>query len=194
MLTALAFLGFVTLAIQIRTISAGLPAHPLFVHVPVVLIPLSVLGGLAVAARGDWLTRWGVPFCVCSIVAMSSTFLARQAGSALQEALNLTSQQAHLVHEHSQASDVLTVGFVAFTAILILTFASARISAGMWTGLALADRPLGSPLVYRLLRVLLVILGLVCAYYVYRVGDLGAKAVWLGHLHASGSGAGDGAG
>ena len=38
-LTLLAFLGFLTLPIRITTIYGGCPAHPLFVHVPVVLIP-----------------------------------------------------------------------------------------------------------------------------------------------------------
>jgi hypothetical protein len=41
-LTLLAFLGFVTLGIKITTVYSDLPAHPLFVHVPVILIPTAV--------------------------------------------------------------------------------------------------------------------------------------------------------
>lgn len=184
-LTALAFVGFITLAIRIRTIYSGLPFHPLILHVPVVLIPLSVLGALAVAARPAWLDRYGVLLCLCSIVAMSSVFLTMQAGGALESALNLQGQAAHLISEHSQAAHILAIAFTAFTAILILTFAAHRISGGLPTGLALADAPLGSRAVYLGLRVLLVILALVCAYYVFRVGDLGAKAVWAGRLSSS---------
>ncbi len=39
----LAFLGFLALPIRVTTIYDGLPAHPLFVHVPVILIPTTVV-------------------------------------------------------------------------------------------------------------------------------------------------------
>ncbi len=183
-LTGLGFLGFITLLIRVNTISAGLPAHPLFVHVPVVLIPVSVLGGLACLIRPRWMARYGVLLCLCAIAGMSSIFLAMQAGGALRGELHLTGQAAVLINEHSNAADILAFVFVAFTAVLILTFSSQRISQGMPTGLVLADRALGSKAAYTGLRVVLVILAIVAAYYVYHVGDLGAKAVWLGKLQA----------
>jgi hypothetical protein len=182
-LTGLAFLGFITLAIRMKTIYGGLPAHPLFIHVPVVLIPLSVLGVLACVARPHWFDRYGILLCLCSIVAMSSIFLAMQAGAALESALTLTPAQSHLIHEHSQAAHILAIAFVLFTACLILTFSAHRISGGMPTGLGIADSILGSRTTYLALRVGAVVLALFCAFYVYRVGDLGAKAVWLGRLH-----------
>ncbi len=187
-LTGLAFLGFVTLGIRITTIYDGLPAHPLFIHVPVVLIPVSVLGALAVVARPGWLDRYGVLLCLCAIVAMSSIFLAMQAGAALEHALNLQGPAAQLISQHSHAAHILAVAFTAFTAVLILTFAAHRISGGRPTGLQIADSILGSPTVYLALRAVLVVLALVCAFYVFRVGDLGAKAVWEGRLQAAGGG------
>jgi uncharacterized membrane protein len=182
-LTGLAFLGFITVGIRMRTIYGGLPAHPLFIHVPVVLIPLSVLGGLACVARPHWFGRYGVLLCLCSIVAMSSIFLAMQAGSALESAISLTPAQTNLIHQHSSAAHILAIAFVLFTACLILTFSAHRISGGRPTGLGIADAILGSRATYLALRVGLVVLALFCAFYVYRVGDLGAKAVWLGRLH-----------
>jgi hypothetical protein len=183
-LTGLAFLGFITLAIRIRTIPGGLPAHPLIIHVPVVLIPLSVLGALACIARPHWFDRYGVLLCLCSIVAMSSIFLAMQAGAALESAISLTPAQAQLIGEHSHAAHILAIAFVVFTACLILTFSAHRISGGKPTGLDIADSILGERTTYLALRVGLVVLALFCAFFVYRVGDLGAKAVWLGRLHA----------
>ncbi len=182
-LTGLAFLGFITVGIRMKTIYSGLPAHPLFIHVPVVLIPLSVLGGLACVARPRWFDRYGVLLCLCSIVAMSSIFLAMQAGSALRGALTLNPTQSHLINRHSHAAHILAIDFVLFTACLILTFSADRISGGMPTGLGIADTLLGSRAIYLALRVALVVLALVAAYYVYRVGDLGAKAVWAGRVH-----------
>jgi hypothetical protein len=188
-LTALAFVGFITLPIRITTIYSGLPAHPLFIHVPVVLIPLSVLGALACVARPAWLKRYGILLCLTAIVAMSSIFLAMQAGAALEGALHLQGPTAALIHRHSHAAHLLAYVFIVFTATLILTFSSHRISGGWPTGLALADGVLGSRTTYHALRVGLVVLALVSAYMVYKVGDLGAKAVWEGRLQAAAAGA-----
>lgn len=185
-LTLLGFLGFVTIGIRIKTIYSGLPFHPLIIHVPVVLIPLSVLGALACVWRPRWLERYGVPLCLCAIVAMSSIFLAMQAGSALEGALNLQGPAAQLISEHSRYAHYLAVVFVGFTAVLILTFSAHRISGGMPTGLRIADAALGSRMNYLLLRAALVVLSLAAAYLVFRVGDLGAKAVWEGRLQAAG--------
>src|ERR1700685_1686181 len=129
-LTALGFLGFITLPIRITTIYSGLPAHPLFIHVPVVLIPVSVLGALACVARPTWFNRYGVLLCLTSIVAMSSIFLAMQAGAALEGALRLQGPTASLIHRHSHAAHILAYVFIVFTAALILTFSAHRISGG----------------------------------------------------------------
>jgi hypothetical protein len=185
-LTILAFLGFVTLGIRITTIYDGLPAHPLIIHVPVVLIPLSILGALACVVRPTWFGRYGILLCLCSIVAMSSIFLAMQAGAALRGALNLQGQAAHLISEHSQAATILAFVFVLFTAVLILTFSATRIAGDMGpTGLAIVDRTLSARSTLLALRVLLVVLALAAAFWVFRVGDLGAKAVWQGRIQAA---------
>jgi hypothetical protein len=184
-LTGLGFLGFVTLAIRIRTVYGDLPAHPLFIHVPVVLIPLSVLGALLLVARPRWQDQFGILLCLCAIVAMSSIFLAMQAGAALEGALHLQGRAALLISDHSKWAHYLAFTFVAFTAILILTFSAHRISAGNPTGLGLADAVLGSETTYLLLRILLVLLALLSALIVFKVGDLGAKAVWEGRLQAA---------
>ncbi len=143
-LTLLAFVGFLTLPIRITTIYDGLPAHPLFVHVPVVLIPVTIVTAVVFAVRTDWLKRYGIALSVVSIVAMSSIFLTMQAGAALRAALNLQGPAAQLISEHSHAAHILAYLYVLFTATLILTFAARRIGGGMPTGVGLIDRPLSS--------------------------------------------------
>jgi len=185
-LTLLGFLGFLTVPIRIKTIYGGLPAHPLFIHVPVVLIPVSVLGVVGCVARPAWLERYGIALSLTAIVAMSSTFLAMQAGAALRGALNLHGPAASLIQRHSHAAHILAVVFVLFTAVLIVTFAAQRISGGMPTGLVIADRLLSPRSSVVALRILLVVLALVSAYMVFEVGDLGAKVVWAGRLQHAG--------
>jgi hypothetical protein len=184
-LTLLAFLGFLTLPIRIKTIYSGLPAHPLFIHVPVVLIPTTIVAALVFVAKPQWLTRYGIALALTSIVAMSSVFLAMQAGAALRGALNLQGEAAKLISEHSQAAHILAIVYVLFTATLIVTFAAQRISGGMPTGLVIVDGLLSSKPMLTALRVVLVLLAIGAGYMCFRTGDLGAKAVWQGRLQAS---------
>jgi hypothetical protein len=184
-LTALGILGFFALPIRITTIYSGLPAHPLFVHVPVILIPTTIVAAIVFVIKPRWLARYGIALSVVSIVAMSSVFITMQAGAALRGELNLQGPAAHLISEHSQAAHILAVVYVAFTAVLIVTFAAQRISGGMPTGLSLVDRPLGGRSMFTMLRVLLVVLSIGAGVMCFRVGDLGAKAVWQGRAQAA---------
>ena len=192
-LTVLAFVGFVTLPIRITNIYSGLPAHPLFVHVPVILIPTTVVAAVVFVVKPAWLLRYGIALAVVSIAAMSSIFLTMQAGAALRGELNLRGEAAKLISEHSQAAHILAIVYVAFTAVLILTFAAQRISGGMPTGLGIVDRVLSSRSIYTALRVVLALVSIGAAYMVFRTGDLGAKAVWQGRVQAT-HGGGPGAG
>ena len=184
-LTLLAFIGFITLPIRITTIYSGLPAHPLFVHVPVVLIPTTVVAALVLVAMPKWFSRYGIALAVVSIIAMSSIFLTMQAGAALRAELNLQGQAAKLISEHSHAAHILAYVYVAFTATLIVTFAAQRISGGMPTGLEIVDRLLSPKPVFTALRIVLVLLSIGAGYTCFRTGDLGAKAVWEGRIHAA---------
>jgi hypothetical protein len=187
-LTLFAFLGFLTLPIRIKTIYSGLPAHPLFVHVPVILIPSTIVAAIVFMVKPEWLSRYGIALAVVSIAAMSSIFLTMQAGAALRGELNLQGEAAKLISEHSQAAHILAIVYVLFTATLIVTFAAQRISSGRPTGLGIVDGPLSSKSMYAVLRVVLVLLSIGAGYMCFRTGDLGAKAVWQGRLQAAHSG------
>lgn len=184
-LTLLAFLGFVTLGIRITNVYSGLPAHPLFVHVPVILIPTALVAALVCLARPEWLGRYGIALCLVAIVAMSSVFLTMQAGAALRGELHLQGEAATLISEHSHAAHILAIVFTAFTAVLIVTFAAWRISGGMPTGLRIVDRLLAPRSAFNALRILLVVLAIGAGYMTFRTGDLGAKATWAGRIQAA---------
>jgi hypothetical protein len=184
-LTALGVLGFITLPIRLTTIYSGLPAHPLFVHVPVVLIPVTILAALVCVVRTEWFARYGIALAVVSIGAMSSIFLTMQAGAALEGALHLRGRAAHLISEHSQAAHILAIVYVLFTAAVIVAFAAQRVSAGAPTGLRFVDRLLAPAAAFAALRTVVAVLAIAGAAMVFRVGDLGAKAVWQGRIQAA---------
>jgi len=189
-LTLVAFLGFLALPIRITTIYSDLPAHPLFVHVPVVLVPATVVAAVVFMIRTDWFSRYGIALALTAIVAMSSLFLTLQAGAALRGALNLQGEAANLISRHAQAAHILTITYVLFTATLIVTFAAQRISSGMVTGLGIVDRLLSVGAIFTVLRVAMVLLSIGAGFMTYRTGDLGAKAVWQGRLQSSQTGGG----
>lgn len=191
-LTLLGFLAFLALPIRITTIYSGLPAHPLFVHVPVILIPITIVAALVFMIRPEWLSRYGIALAVVSIVAMSSTFLTMQAGAALRAELDLRGEAATLISQHAQAAHVLAVVYVVFTATLIVTFAACRISGGRPTGLGIVDRLLSPASMFTALRVALVLLSIGAGYMTFRTGDLGAKAVWQGRIQAAEAGSAGG--
>ncbi len=150
-----------------------------------VLIPATIIAAIVFTFRIGLVRALRDCAGARSIVAMSSVFLTMQAGAALRAALNLQGQAAKLISEHSHAAHILAIVYVLFTATLIVTFASQRISAGMPTGLAIVDRVLAPRSMFTALRLVLVLLSIGAGYMAFRTGDLGAKAVWQGRLQSA---------
>ncbi len=135
-------LTFVLVPVQINTVYEGLPAHPLFLHVPVILIPLAALGGLVLAARPRLFERHGIWMCALVIVALASINLTMGAGNQLRTDLGLNgggSQVADLVARHAHAASILRVLLVLFTAVFIIAVTLYRHGDGKRSGIGLID-------------------------------------------------------
>ena len=191
-LAVLAVLTFALIPVQVNTIYGGLPAHPLFVHVPVILIPLAVVAALALAARPALVARHGIWVGLVAVVALGALNLTMGAGNQLRSDLGLTGGfgPAQLIARHAHAASILRVLFIVFTAVLLVAVAVFRTRDRRVTGIGVVDRLLdgvrsAAPL-SAALRVLVVVLALACAYFVFHVGDLGAQAVWKGRISAHG--------
>jgi hypothetical protein len=192
-LGALAVLTFAIIPIGITTIYGGLPAHPLFLHVPVVFIPLAAIGGLMVMARPPWLAGTAGPWVgLAAVIALGSLDLTMSAGDRLRATLGLEGDGpgvAHLVAQHAAAAGRLRVVFIAFTAVFLVVLAVAateRASSGVPVGDRIFRAIRSAHGAVPALRLVCTLLGLASLYYVFRVGDLGAKAVWLSRLHGAG--------
>jgi hypothetical protein len=197
-LAILAVLTFALVPIRINTIYSGLPAHPLFLHVPVILIPVAGIAALVLAARPQLFARHGVWVGAVTVLALGATDLTIGAGKALRSDLHLGGGgivfggQASLVARHAHAADMLRLLLIAFTAVLIIAIALYRHTDGSSTGIGLADTVLSraravAPSLAPL-RAVLALLAIACLYFVFHTGDLGAKAVWQGRL-SGGAGA-----
>ncbi len=194
----LGVLTFALIPIKINTIYSGLPAHPLFLHVPVILIPVAGLAALVLAARPSWWVRHGVWVTFVAVVALGALNLTMGAGKALREDLGVpiagfggASGPGALIARHEHAADLLRIFMILFTAVLIVSLALFRQDGGASvTGIGFVDglvvRLRSMPAVLVLARVAMAVLAVLCLYFVFHTGDLGAKAVWQGRIHTGG--------
>ncbi|AYF78263.1 hypothetical protein D7D52_35525 [Nocardia yunnanensis] len=145
----------------------GLPAHVLFVHVIVVLVPLTagllILCAVWPAARARLI--W--PAVVLSVVVTALMPITVDAGEWFQHRLG----DPPVVDEHARLGHQM----VYFVAPLLIT-AALLVFLHLRQG---RGRPLGRTVV-AVIAVLVLAAGGAAAWQTYRVGDSGAHAVWNG--------------
>jgi len=169
---------------EIRSI-VGLPAHPLLVHLPVVLVPLTAAAA-AVAVAVRRLRRILAPVVAAmALVALLGAVFAAGSGEALRE--SLTTVDTALVDRHAELGETLR-NLTALMLVAAVVFALAAVP----DRLGLRD---GS-VVGRVVRrrgvlagsavALIVVAGLATAWAV-RAGHTGAEAVWKDALSTHGA-------
>ena len=195
-LAVLALLTFALIPIQINTIYSGLPAHPLFLHVPVILIPVAAIGALVLVAWPRLFARHGLWLGLVTVVALGATNLTIGAGHALRDHLNL--QGPGIVARHASAADTLRILLIVFTALLLIAVAVFRTAGPQVTGVPPFDAALtairSGVALGAALRMIVAVFAIASLYYVFHTGDLGAKAVWQHRLGGRGFPGGGGAG
>jgi uncharacterized membrane protein len=147
----------------------GLPAHPLLVHLPVVLIPLAAIGALGLWWK-PWRDRFGWATVVILVVAGISTQLAIGSGQALED----SSERDALVRAHTSIAEEIRPWLLVFFVVLVafLVLARRRRPAEGDTTRGLRD-----PLLIGLFVATVAFAG-VSVYWVQRIGHTGAEAVW----------------
>lgn len=151
-----------------------LPLHPLVIHAAVLGVPVTLLLAVlfSIPRTRSW-ARW--PLAVAGVGSLAAVFVARESGEALMTAL-VTSQRLGgeallLVDRHAELATILLY-LTAAMAVLALTCA---VVVGRLGGTAERRGSRGRDTT--LLALLLVVAAL-ASVWVYRVGDLGATAVW----------------
>lgn len=153
---------------------AGLPAHPLLLHVPVVLIPILSGAVIALMVRPDWRRRYGPAVAGLGFVALVFTILAASAGEAFRASRPLFASPA--LNEHAELGDQLKVVMVLFVGALIVFLAAdlKQLPATLTRWLRLLHRP-GTE---RFARVGISLLALFALVWVVRTGHEGAEVAW----------------
>jgi hypothetical protein len=146
-----------------------LPAHPFFVHGPVVMLPLVTIGALLLALRPSWRAKAWAPFTGAVIVMFGAMILAMESGEALDEAFKgLAPTKRHI--ELAETTRLLTFGFLLLTLVeAILVFKRKRSDVQADSSAVALER---------ICAYAVVLIGLVATIWMVRTGHEGAKAVW----------------
>lgn len=148
----------------------GLPTHVLAVHAAVVLVPLAALLGVLFAVPRT--RAWSrLPLLIGSVGGVSAVFVARQTGQQFQrvliahQVLSAQSPSTDLVRVHAQRAGVLLFAMVGYAVLAAIAYVLTRGTAP-------------SRAVLTAMSVLIVLGAAGVAFQTYRVGDVGARAVW----------------
>ncbi|WP_411152703.1 DUF2231 domain-containing protein [Streptomyces sp. A30] len=155
----------------------GIPAHVLFVHVVVVLVPLTALCLILCAVRPSLMRRFGLALPILALVSLVSVPLTTNAGEWLEQHVDSNA----LVRKHAELGDQLLPWAVALFLLATAVWWTYRRAAAR-TPDAMAPTDRAAATVHLPLRVtasaLSLIIGVGAGIQIYRIGDSGAKAAW----------------
>lgn len=94
----------------------GLPAHPLVVHAPVVLLPLAAIGAVATMVRPAWYARYRWLVLAVTAVGAVAAVIAAGTGEELEERMEegASSAARRTIEEHAEAGEAARLFAVLF--------------------------------------------------------------------------------
>jgi len=156
----------------------GVPAHPLFVHIPVVLIPLSLLCTVLMAFVPKLRKSLLIPTAALGAAGAVGAFFASEAGEWLQERV----PESQLIRDHAQFGEMTRNTAILFAGALLVwavrqlitehqRFSNvpfSRLLAPSWVAVAALSGAL--------------LFGSMSTYFAVRAGHTGGKAAWKDRL------------
>lgn len=153
----------------------GLPAHPLLVHAPIVLVPLCFIAAVLMAIKPEWRRRFGIPTAVVALGSAVAVQLAMGSGEQLEERV----RESNLVEKHSQFAELarpfVFLFALALTAVVVWDVVQSR-RAKQTGGDGTPDQKMAR--LASVAMVVTVLLGGVATYEIVQTGHSGAKATW----------------
>ena len=139
----------------------GIPVHPLVVHAVVVLLPLAVLGTVAIVLRPSWRSRYGSLVVACAAVSTALVPVATSSGEELEHRVGDPGRHAAL------GDQLIWFALALLATSAVLVWLDRRRDAGQASAPGL-----------RAVAVLALVAAVAAGVQVYRVGDSGAQAAW----------------
>lgn len=150
----------------------GLPLHPLAVHAVVVLLPLAIVGLIAIIVKPSWRSHYIWPVMGALVLGTGATLVAVQAGENLALVTGIS-------EEHRKLGKLL-----GYDAIALLFFATVWALSQRGSGASKEKSGLGN-VVTPLSALGSIALGLVALGLSALVGHSGANAVWESKIAAA---------
>lgn len=146
----------------------GLPVHALVVHAVVVLLPLTILGTVLIAAVPKWRRPYGLIVLALAVVSTALVPVATESGEALEHHVGNPGEHAELGGELIWFAIPL---LVLVAGLVFIDRRGARLNLNKYVPSAVA--------------VLAVVAAVAAGVQVFRIGDSGARAVWSGQVSSS---------
>lgn len=166
----------------VRTIF-DLPSHAFFIHLPLVLVPVTALAMLALAIRPSWRRRYGFALVVATLIGAVGTIVAAASGAELNDALR--DRIGDLADEHQTLGETTRLLSVLFF-VSVLAMASFDRWGGGRGVEVVPDEQTGGLALTRNdmigwgLAALSLVLGALAAVWMFRTGHEGSRIVWEG--------------
>lgn len=155
---------------------AGLPAHPLIVHLPVVLVPLAFVGAVLALAVKPW-RSWLLPLtAIAAGISLVGAQLAVMSGEGLEELLD---EESAAIERHAELGEQVRPFVLLFLAFAVLAAVAWYLAHRTGdedapsSGTVATWRKLAIPLM-----ALSVLSGALGTVWVVRAGHSGATSVW----------------
>lgn len=147
----------------------GLPVHPLVVHAAVVLLPLAFVGLLAVVALPKLAKTYGWLALAFLALGVVTSWAAKESGEKLAGHVGEPKTHAELGNQMPLFAAVWLVIAVVWFVVQLRANATQKPRSALALSLGVAT----------------LLVGALNIFWIYRVGDSGAKAVWQGEISAS---------
>lgn len=141
----------------------GLPVHALVVHAVVVLLPLGVLGTIAIAVKPAWRRTYG--WLVVGVIAVGTALVpvAMLSGEEFKKRVGDPGNHDNL------GKQLIWFALALLILVVLLVLLDAReVASGAEAGSTTVT----------VLAVLAVLAAVACGIQVYRIGESGARAAW----------------
>lgn len=170
----------------------GLPAHPLLVHIPIVLLPLAAVGVVVMAIRPAWHERYRWVVLALGAAGTIGAVLAASAGERLESRIIAVEGRdaASSWERHAELGET-----ARNVALLFLVLLACYVLIPWWLERRAAATPVASPSALatprlRWVRPVIAALAIVGAaasvVTVVRAGHTGSESVWQDYVEQTG--------
>lgn len=139
----------------------GLPVHPLVVHSAVVLVPIVALAAIVMSYLPSFSRRYGKLVIILAVIAQATLFAAKLSGESFEKRIGKE------VERHQNFGDLAPWLTLPMMVLLYIRWRMDREGATV-----------GSPLIRRLVSLLLILAAITALVIIFLTGHSGAESVW----------------